>query len=115
MENKVDKEAIDMTAQEWFEKGSMFTLDFLLPEERETIYKIMDLYAHGKVRFHAASLLKENEELNDLIDENRKEYDQAVDKITQLQSSNEELKKEIDKLERTISLMERRHIDPEAY
>lgn len=47
----MENEIIDMTAQEWFENGSMFTLDFLLPEERETIYKIMDLYAQGKVRF----------------------------------------------------------------
>lgn len=41
----------DMTVQEFFnDPNGMFTLDFLSEEERETLYKAIDLYAMGKVR-----------------------------------------------------------------
>ena len=41
----------DMTAEEFFnDPGGMFTLDFLSEEERQTIYKAIDLFVKGKLR-----------------------------------------------------------------
>lgn len=88
------KEAIDMAAQEWFEKGSIFTLDFLDPAERETIYKIMDLFAQGKIRFHAASLLKENGELKEENTSNLKVAEDYKNQLEKSLSSNEAKDKE---------------------
>lgn len=56
----------DMTAKEWFEKGAMFTLDFLEPAERETIYKIMDMYALGKTRVVAQLVGDKEREITEL-------------------------------------------------
>ena len=41
----------DMTAEQFFnDPGGMFTLDFLSEEERQTIYKAIDLFVKGKLR-----------------------------------------------------------------
>ncbi len=48
--------ASDLSAKEMYD--SLFNLDFLTEEEKETIYKATELYAQGKLRVEASKKFK---------------------------------------------------------